>query len=138
MNAGYGIGDVIAVSRLAWSVYKSCKDAPKDFRDISGEVSRLHIVLKETEDLISDFNEDLHPDKKIQLQGLAIGCHDVLTDLEDLIAKFKRLGTRSRTTFDRLRWSQDEVAALRVRIVSNTTLLSAFGTTIQMWIYLVY
>jgi hypothetical protein len=53
MSFGFGAGDAVAISRLAWNVYKSCKDAPKDFRDISGEVSCIHIVLKETEELVA-------------------------------------------------------------------------------------
>jgi hypothetical protein len=51
MNAGYGIGDIIAVSQLAWSVYTSCKEASSNFSSISSEVHSLHIVLKKTEEV---------------------------------------------------------------------------------------
>jgi hypothetical protein len=132
MNAGYGVGDVIAVSTFAWSVYKSCKDAPQQFHEISGEVSRLHIILKETGEVLTDLNEDLKPSKEAQLRELMTGCQEVLTDLEELLSKFRSLGSRSRRTFDRLRWSQGDVMTLRDRIVSNTTLLGTFCTTAQM------
>jgi len=132
MNAGYGVGNVIAVSTLAWSVYKSCKDAPQQFHEISGEVSRLHIILKETGEVLTDLNEGLKPSKEAQLRELTTGCQEVLTDLEKLLSKFRSLGSRSRRTFDRLRWSQGDVTTLRDRIVSNTTLLGTFCTTVQM------
>jgi len=137
MNAGYGVGDIIAISKLAWSVYKSCKEAPQQFLEISGEVSRLHIVLKEIEDVVADLNEDLDSSKEAQLRGLTEGCQEVLTDLEQLLSKFSGLGSRSRITFDRLLWSQSDVTALRNRIVSNTTLLGAFCVTVQMCVLLV-
>jgi len=134
MNAGYGVGDVIAVSALAWSVYKSCKDSPQQFREISGEVKRLHIFLKEVGEVLTNLNEGLKPSKEARLQELTTGCQEVLTDLEELLSKFKsfKLGSRSRCIFDRFLWSQGEVTALRDRIVSNTTLLGAFCVTVQM------
>ncbi|KAF8538408.1 hypothetical protein BDD12DRAFT_806160 [Trichophaea hybrida] len=132
MNAGYGVGDIITVTRLAWDVYKSCKEAPQHFLEVSGEVSRLHIVLKETDDVVTSLKEGLDSSKEAQLRGLAMGCQEVLTDLEQLLSRFKRLGSRSRLTFERLRWSQGDVTALRDRIVLNITLLGAFCATIQM------
>ena len=129
-----GVGDVIAVSTLAWSVYKSCKDAPQHFHEISGEVSRLHIILKEIGEVLADLKEGLKPSKEAELRELATGCQDVLTDLEELLSKFRSLGSHSRRTFDRLRWSQDDVTALRNRIMFNITLLGTFCDTVQMCI----
>ena len=139
MNAGYGVGDIIAVYNLAWSVYKSCRDAPQDFRIISGEVNRLHTVLKETRDVVQDLarKERLDPKKEVQLRGLTMGCQEVLTELQELLSRFNRLGSRSRITLDRLLWSQGDVTALRERIVSNITLLGAFCNTVQMCVLLV-
>jgi len=128
------VGDVIAVSTLAWSVYKSCKDAPQHFHEISGEVSRLHIILKEIGEVLADLKEGLKPSREAELRELATGCQDVLTDLEELLSKFRSLGSRSRRTFDRLRWSQDDVTALRNRIMFNITLLGTFCDTVQMCI----
>ncbi|KAL8653974.1 MAG: hypothetical protein Q9210_001781 [Variospora velana] len=46
----FGVGDFFALGQLAWSVYKSCKDAAGSFQDISLEVLSLHAVIKEFED----------------------------------------------------------------------------------------
>jgi len=40
--------------QLAWTVYKSCRDAPESFNNISVEVLSLHALLKEVEETISD------------------------------------------------------------------------------------
>jgi hypothetical protein len=72
MSFGFGISDVLAVSWLAWSVYKSCKEAPKDFQDISSEV-------------IGGPESNPWTRKQDQLRELVAGCHDVLTELDALV-----------------------------------------------------
>jgi hypothetical protein len=52
MSFGFSIGDFVAVGNLAWQVWKSCKDAPESFRNVSQEVLSLHAVLKEIEELL--------------------------------------------------------------------------------------
>ena len=42
---GYGAGDIIAVSQLVAKVYAACKQAPKDYRDICGEVKLLEMRI---------------------------------------------------------------------------------------------
>ncbi|KAF8247209.1 hypothetical protein K440DRAFT_661532 [Wilcoxina mikolae CBS 423.85] len=100
---------------------RSCNDAPKDFKDISDDVSRMHIVLKETDELVSDLyaQEPLDPEKLSRLQHLANVCRDVLSELEELLRKFGNLGSRNVGIFDRLQFAKDDVDALRDRIVAN-------------------
>ncbi|KAF8536509.1 hypothetical protein BDD12DRAFT_890057 [Trichophaea hybrida] len=106
MSVESGVASIIAISRLAWAIYRSCKDVPKDFRDISDDASRMHTILKETDELMSDCyaQEPLVPEKVARLQHLANGCRDVLNELEELLGKFGNLGSRSVGVFDRLRF----------------------------------
>jgi len=133
MSFGGSTGDIIVFAQQAWIIYKSCKGAPKDFQDISGEVSCLHIVLKETDELVAELGSELSAERRVHLEDLTAGCRSVLKDLEDLLQKFNSLGSHSKRTFDRLRWSQDRVSALRDRIVSHTVLLTAFNTNVQAY-----
>jgi hypothetical protein len=132
MSFDLSIGLIADLSRQAWEVYRSCKEAPKDFQDISGEVCRLHIVLKETDEIIASAELAADEVTAQRLKILSDGCREVLTDLEALLSKFQSLGTQAKRTFDRLRWAQDDVVALRARIVSNTALLATFNTSLQM------
>ena len=78
MSFGYSVGDFIAVGQLAWTVYKSCRDAPESFNNISVEVLSLHALLKEVEEMISDH---LVPEsKQASLATITSGCRDVLQD----------------------------------------------------------
>jgi hypothetical protein len=58
MNFGCSLGDFVTVGQLAWNVYKSCKEAPDSFANISNEVLSLHIVLKEVELLSEELASD--------------------------------------------------------------------------------
>ncbi|KAF2825087.1 hypothetical protein CC86DRAFT_370885 [Ophiobolus disseminans] len=37
-NFGFSIGDIILISRYAYSVYKSCKHAGEEFKSIAADV----------------------------------------------------------------------------------------------------
>ncbi|KAK0513111.1 hypothetical protein JMJ35_004097 [Cladonia borealis] len=100
---GFGVGDFVAVSTLAWNVYKSCKAAPGSFINISNEVLSLYAVLKEADE----------------------------TDLQALVDKYESLGTQSKRTWDRMKWGTENVTEIRSRLVSNTTFLTAYISTSQ-------
>ena len=127
MNFGYGVGDFIAVSKLAWSVYTGYKDAPEDFRNISDEIKLLHIIVDRHKDKFQD--KTLSLDEQTQLRDILQGCTNVLEDLDKLRIKYMRLGSAqgsSSQAIDRIRWSQENIAELRARLTSNTTLLNTF------------
>jgi hypothetical protein len=132
MSFGYGVGDFLAVTQLAWNVYTGCKEAPKHFQDISSEVSSLHIILKETEEFIAAETDGLGPEREERLRRILGGCRDVLTELDALLEKFNSLGTSSKRTVDRLRWGQEEVVALRGRLILNISLLNDFKANIRL------
>jgi hypothetical protein len=132
MSFGYGVGDFLAVTQLALNVYKSCKEAPKHFQDISDEVGSLQDVLKGTEEFISAETVFLGPEKEERLRKILDGCYEVLTDLETLLEEFSSLGTKNKRAFDRLRWGQEEVVALRGRIISHIVLLNDFKTSLRL------
>lgn len=116
------IGAIASLCHLAWQVYKLCKDASESFKNVSSEVLSLHAVIREAE-------ENLTKHLSTKLAGLTIvvaGCRDVLTDLETLIVKYRGLGTKTQRVWDRMGWHTEDIAELRLRLISNTGLLSAF------------
>ena len=121
---GFGVGDFAAVGTLAWSVYKSCRAAPNSFNNISIEVLSLHAVLKEADETI--FRSPLSPESQARLKTIGDGCQCVLGDLQALVDKYESLGTQSKRTWDRMKWGAEDIVEVRSRIISNTTLLTAF------------
>ena len=132
MSFGVGIGDIISVSTLAWKLFKSCKDAPGEFKNVASEVVSLHVVLKETEELIAEGNLSTH--QATQLQHLTDGCQNVLQDLTGLLKKYQSLGTKSQRTWDRLKWGSEGIANVRTKLISNTTMLSAYNTAMVKYV----
>jgi hypothetical protein len=127
MSFGYSVGDFIAIGTLSWEVYKSCKEAPGSFKDISSKVLSLHVVLKEAEETV--FAHPLSTTKQERLKAVRDGCYQVLTDLDALLKKYQSLGTQNKRTWDplsRMRWGAEDIAQLRARLTSNTALLTAW------------
>lgn len=106
-----------------------CKESTGDLRDLSGEVVSLHIVLKETQELVHE-NDDLNGNQSSQLEQLTNGCQKVLGDLERLLTKYSTLGLKSRGIWDRMRRQKEDIDNIRARLVSNTAMLSAYNATI--------
>ncbi|KAF8252804.1 hypothetical protein K440DRAFT_657971 [Wilcoxina mikolae CBS 423.85] len=104
--------DISSVSRFASNISKSLSSAPADLQFISPDVSRLHTVLKETNELVNP------ADNPVELQRLVRSCHTVLTDIETVLSKFQTWGTL---------WAPDHAAALKKSVLENTAQLTAFN-----------
>lgn len=125
MSFGYGVGDFLAVAKLASKVYNVYKDAPADFKNISDEIDSLHIILSQQD---RTFKERKLCSKQTQELGKILqGCENVLKDLDKLMSRYQGLGLPlGPKTIDRLRWDPEDVVSLRGRLTSNITLLNAF------------
>lgn len=122
---GFSAGDFLVVGQLCWKVYKKCKDSPGNYAELSGEVSTLYAVMKETEELLSQQN--LSADQEAKLRPCQQGCDKVLKDFNSLLVKYESLGTKSQRTFDRMGFGNQDIHGIRLRLLSNVTMLDAFN-----------
>lgn len=125
MSFGFGVGDFVAVGGLCWKIYKKCKDSPGNYAELSGEVSALFTVVKETEELLSQ--QGLTRDQQGRLTTCRQGCEAVLKDLDGLLSKYESLGSKSQKTFDRMGFGMEDMKDIRLRIISNVSMLDAFN-----------
>jgi len=119
------VGDFLGVAKLAWTVYNGYKDAPGDFQNLSDEIKSLHNIVNS--DILTAKN--LTSEEQERLREILQGCSNVLKDLDNLLTKYKRLGSpegSSLRALDRARWGQEDIVELRARLISNTTLLNTF------------
>ena len=125
MSFGYGVGDIVAISKLAIKVYKAYKDAPGDYRHIADEVRSLHIVIKKAAQHFD--SSTLSNDSRQEGEEILQGCQNVLEELDALIVKYSGLASGSTgQALQRIKLSAEDIAALRARLTSNTTLLTSF------------
>lgn len=125
MSFGFSVGDFLAVGQLSWKVYKKCKDSPGSYAELSNEVGALHIVMKETEELFSQ--QEFTPQQENRLLACQQGCGGVLNNLDRLLVKYESLGTNSGRTFDRMGFGTHDINDIRLRLISNASMLDAFN-----------
>ena len=125
MSFGYGVGDVLAISGLAVKVYTAYKDAPDDYRNISDEVKSLDIIINNAAQHFK--STTLSDSKRQEGQEILRGCQNVLEDLDSLIVKYRSLASAGPSqAIQRIKLGTEDIATLRVRLISITTLLNGF------------
>ena len=125
MSLGCSVGDIMAISGLAVKVYSAYKDAPGDYRNISDEVKSLDIIINNAAEHFK--STALSDNKRREGQEVLRGCQNVLEDLDALIVKYNSLASASTSqVLQRIKLGTEDIATLRARLTSNTTLLNGF------------
>ena len=122
---GWGVGDVISISRLAVEVYTAYKAAPDDYKHISVEVESLQIIINKAARHFE--STTLNNDNRREGQKVLQGCQNVLADLNSLIEKYNILASvNSGQVFKRIKLGTEDITSLRLRLISSTGLLNGF------------
>ncbi|KAL9009388.1 MAG: hypothetical protein Q9173_005576 [Seirophora scorigena] len=130
MSLDWGVGDVLAVTKLAWDLYHKCykvaKDAPDDFRQLVNELASLEGVLRTLRDDANSndsFTRRLDDGRKERLEMCIQSCHDTLRNLKKLVNKYQELDGGDGKQFRRkLQWVTEKghIADFRARIMVHT------------------
>ena len=119
------MGDIITISILATKVVTAYKGAPDDYRHISDEVNSLKIMIDDAREHYE--GTTLSNKKRKAGQVVLKGCESVLADLNSLVGKYKSLdSTDNCLDWNRIKFSNEDIATLRQRLISNTGFLSHF------------
>jgi hypothetical protein len=127
MSFGVGVGDMLAMSRLAMDIYKTCKYASKSFQAVAGEVMSLRLVLEELDETLRQDGVRLGARREARLCALLANAHNALHELRGELDKFASLTTDRQRKYDVLQWGFKDVGEIRLRIVSTVTSLNAMG-----------
>src|SRR5437667_7692142 len=103
MIFGFSPSDFIKVSELAWSVYKACKDAPEEFREIAQELSSVHITLREFQDEVNSPNSRLNKldsKRENELKDILRNISDVLLQFQQIVTRYQSLSRKQKKTWD--------------------------------------
>lgn len=125
MSFGFGVSDLVGISQLCWKVYKKCKDSSGNYAELSSEVAALNMVIKGTEELLSQ--QRLTTQQEVKLVTCRQGCEDVLNDLDRLLVKYESLGTKAQRAIDRVGFGMHDMNDIRLRLISNVSTLDAFN-----------
>jgi hypothetical protein len=104
--------------------------------DKDPRVAGLYIVLDDVarSSPVCDLNKQQRTDLAVLIQG----CQDVLNTFDTILqkqgvleGKCSGFRSKSKRAWERLKWDQGEISELRNRLVSKTTLLDAFNSSIS-------
>lgn len=129
MSFGVSLTDVLTISTLAWKTYRTCKDSADEFKRISDEVSSLHLILRDTEDLLQE-TSNLNEARRSRLTTLLETSTNVLNDLNKQLSTYESFGTDTQRTWDRLRWGLQDVSEIRSKLICVSTMLAAFNSSL--------
>ena len=126
---GWGVGDIITISGLAAQVYAAFKDAPDEYRHILDEVESLQIIIDKAARHFTSTSSTLSYNNQREGQTMLKGCQNVLEDLNSLIEKYNSVtspNTSASQVLKRVKLGTEDIATLRARLISNTSLLNGF------------
>lgn len=131
MSLGVGIGDILAVSKLALDIWGRFQDFSDQFKAIRTEFRSLYLVLDDAAQSLPELK--LSNEQRDRLKQLTDGSKEVFDELnavimeyEGLIVEKSSLKAKTRKTWKKITWDEQTTRDLRHRIISNTTLLNAF------------
>ncbi|KAI0155915.1 ankyrin repeat-containing domain protein [Pestalotiopsis sp. NC0098] len=141
MSFGFGVGDFLAVAKLANDIRKDYADAPDQFRQITSDVRNLAIALGDVD--VSLSARDVGDAQKVNLRDIRESCRSVLEDTSKVLNRYSSLDTktvsvhgRTRRVWNRMRWEPDDARDLRSRITANIAALNSFtGSNIRDTVY---
>ena len=133
MSFGFAVGDFIALGNLAWNVYKECKSASAEFQEARNEVISLHTAIRELQDEAENKDSILNRaglGRKQELDNLMRNCSDVLNELEQLLTRYRSLGTKHKRTWDRVKFGSEGLQEIRSKLMFHTSALTLFLTSL--------
>jgi hypothetical protein len=134
MSFGYSVGDFIAIGQLTWSVYKSCREAPGEFQELARQLSSLHTTLHELEDDANSPTSLLNrrgADRKSELEALLGNLSTTLSQLDDIVKRYRSLGSLQKKTWDRVKFATKDLADLRSKLQIHITSINLFVSSLS-------
>ncbi len=134
MSFGFSISDFISLTQLARDVYKRCRDARGEYRDISRDVESLYLVLRKVKDEAERPDSLLNRQESPQeLNKLVGNCEEVLKQLNALVKKYGTLQKERPGVWTRLRIPKGpDLAELRGKLTAQTAAISIFLDTLGL------
>lgn len=137
MSFGYAIGDVIAVTQLAWNTVQNARKACGEHDELTREVLSLHVVLRRLEQEVEKPENPINEvnsggTHREELRVIFDGCKKVLNILDQVLTKYNALSERERS--GRKLWQQirfgngkmTNLAEMRGKLTYYTSAMSLF------------
>lgn len=119
MSFGFSIGDIVKLIELTTRTYASWKHACGTYATITHNLNALCTLLVRIDaevqspvSLISNNGNDLQ-----HWESLSESCYDVVTELADILNKYRSLSTSRAKNWERIRLGNKDIAGLNSRLL---------------------
>lgn len=132
MSFGFSVGDFLAVGKLTLQLYRSFKDAPGEFSEISRQLSSFYIIIHDLEDQAQDATSLLNrrgTARKEELLDLCNNLQATLEELQGLYSRYKQMGSSAWLRFS---LGQQDLTSLRSNLTLHIALIDQFMGSLTM------
>jgi hypothetical protein len=128
MSFGFSIGDIITLAQLTTRTYNNWKNACSKYASITCDLAVLQTLLIQikTEAEAPNSLFARNADELRNWKTLYKSCCPLVVELEEVLNKYKSLGTSRRRNWDRIRISNRNLDSLSRQLVKRTVSLSTF------------
>ena len=129
MSSEFGVGDFLAVSQLAFTLYRQCylvaRSAPQEFQSLVVELTTLSTSIRLLQDEVADENSVLvrsGEDRLKMMKEMINRVEETLKQLEKIAGKYTKLldpgRSKARKAWDKVKWSAEmaDIDALRNKV----------------------
>ena len=137
MSFGFGLGDFIAVSKIAKGVYEACKDGPREYREISREAKAIRYAINSLSSDAQDPHSLLNTKgvkRKPELIEIIENCETTMQEVQAMIDRHSSLkddqGKLIRV-WDAYKVGSSDLDSLRGKLTFYTSIISMFLLSLE-------
>jgi hypothetical protein len=126
MSFGFSVSDFIAVGQIVLRLYNACQNAPREFQELSGELSSIHIVLFGLAEQARDPTSLLlrrGADRGFEWTQIRNNLQSTLAELQDLVSRYQATG---RSAWHRMRLGLRNLSELRLKLDFHLSAINTF------------
>lgn len=126
MSFGFSVGDFVAVGKVVLQLYNACRNAPREFQEISGELSSIHTVLSGLAEQAKDPTSLLlrrGGDRSLEWISIRENLESTLAELQDLVGRYQNMG---RNAWLRMRMGSKNLDGLRSKLDFHLGVINTF------------
>ncbi|PMD32682.1 hypothetical protein L207DRAFT_571955 [Hyaloscypha variabilis F] len=132
MSFSFSINDFLAVGKLTIRLWRSFKDAPAEFAEITRELASISNMITDLSDQAGSQTSLLNrrgASRKQELLALCDNLNGTLEELEDIHRKYQLMG---RNAWVRVQLGERDLTPLRTRLGLHLNLLNGFVNSLTM------
>jgi hypothetical protein len=126
MSFGLSVGDFLAVGQIVLRLYNACQNTPREFQEISGELSSIHIVLFGLAEQARDPTSLLlrrGGGRGLEWNQIRENLEGTLAELQDLVSRYQTMG---KSAWRRIRLGSENLSELRSKLDFHLSVINMF------------